>query len=437
MPDQHPSLPSQVPGPLLPGPLRIALVVQRYGADIRGGAEAHCRLVGRMLATRHRVEVLTTCAGDYETWAPRYAPGTARDGRVLVRRFKNRRRPVRAFFRLSQQLFLGDHDPALQREWIRLNGPESPRLLEYLERFGASFDLVVFFSFRYATTALGMQRVPDRAVLVPTAEDEPAVRLPIFRDIFCVPRGFLFNSHEEAEMIRGLAPVTGVPAEIVGVGVETAGESPDGMGAASSPPGRADAAEEPEVAVPFLLYVGRLDRNKGVPLLYQHFLRLRANGCGDLPGGARLRLVLLGGGALALPPHPDVQVLGPRPDRVKDAMLRDCLALVNASPYESLSMVLLEAWSWAKPVVVNATCAVMREQCRRSGGGLYFRSAEELEGCVSWLLTNPTGRQAIGRQGLRYFRANYAWNVIQTKYERLFGAVLARRGQPSPAPPAA
>ena len=48
--------------------MKLAIAVQRYGADINGGAELHARYVAERLARHAQVEVVTTCARDYVTW---------------------------------------------------------------------------------------------------------------------------------------------------------------------------------------------------------------------------------------------------------------------------------------------------------------------------------------------------------------------------------
>lgn len=80
--------------------MKVAFVIQRYGAEVLGGSEQLCRLVAERLAPSHDVEVLTTCARDYVTWTNEYPEGADRIKGVTVRRFATARtRDIDAFNR--------------------------------------------------------------------------------------------------------------------------------------------------------------------------------------------------------------------------------------------------------------------------------------------------------------------------------------------------
>ena len=67
--------------------MKILVVVQRYGAEVVGGSESHARVVAHRLAMVNEVEVATTNALDYWSWAPHFPVGESMDGPVRVRRF--------------------------------------------------------------------------------------------------------------------------------------------------------------------------------------------------------------------------------------------------------------------------------------------------------------------------------------------------------------
>jgi hypothetical protein len=67
--------------------VKIAFVIQRYGAEVLGGSEHLCRLVAERLSGNHDVDVLTSCARDYVTWRNEYPEGADRIRGVYLGRF--------------------------------------------------------------------------------------------------------------------------------------------------------------------------------------------------------------------------------------------------------------------------------------------------------------------------------------------------------------
>jgi glycosyltransferase involved in cell wall biosynthesis len=391
------------------GLLRLAFVVQRYGLEIAGGAEFHCRLVAEHLARHARVEILTTCAADYITWANRYREGVEILNGIPVRRFKVKRpRDPERFADWTDRVFRARHEPADELRWLDEEGPFSPRLVRHLERHRTDHDYVIFFSYRYYTTYHGLWAVADRALLVPTAEDDGVYRLPIFPPLFRAPRAIVYNSVEEREMIHAASGNEHVPGDVVGVGSALPeGLDPAGFRARAGLPG------------PFMLYVGRIDENKGCRQLFEFFRRYRRE------TGSKLTLALVGAPVLAIPDDPGIVHLGFLPDDEKWNALAACDLLAMPSPLESLSMVTLEAWWAERPVLANGKCAVLRGQCRRANAGLYYSGYDEFREALALLEGDAGLRAALGRNGRAYFERHYAWDVIERKYLELLAGLRA------------
>ena len=391
--------------------MKLACIVHRYGAEIAGGSEAHCRHLAERLAERHDVTVLTTCAQDYVTWANAYPPGASTLNGVTVLRFPVAHpRRLKAFADLSDEVFETRSSPDRQEAWFRENGPETPALLDHLRAHGRDFDLLLFWSYRYSTAFFGLPIVAGRAVLLPTAEEDPAIRLDVLAEYFRKPAGFLFLTPEERDLVSRRAGRRLEPSAVIGSGLDAAA------------PARGRAALD-ALAVPptFVLYVGRVDRNKGCDTLFEYFEQHLAD------GGIDTTLVLAGPAKMPVPPHPRIRALGFVDEAVRDALLAHARALVVPSPYESLSIALLEGWNHGVPALVNGECAVLEGQARRANGGLYYHSAREFSTALDWLLSHGDEARAIGAQGLAYVEREYRWPVVMSRVERLLEEVTARR----------
>jgi glycosyltransferase involved in cell wall biosynthesis len=123
---------------------------------------------------------------------------------------------------------------------------------------------------------------------------------------------------------------------------------------------------------------------------------------------------------MRIPAHPDILYLGFMGEADKFDALAGAELLVMPSFFESLSMVTLEAWAAGKPVLANALCEVLKGQCLRSNGGLFYENYPEFREGLSLLLGSPRLRRALGENGRRYFETHYRWEVIERKYLDLF-----------------
>jgi len=389
--------------------VKLACVVHRFGADIAGGSEAHCRAVALHLAASHDVTVLTSCAKDHVTWENHYAPGRSADGPLHVVRFPaTERRDLARFRDISRIVFSGRGGDADQEAWFRENGPVVPGLLDELRARGREYDRVLFWSYRYFPTYFGLRLVADRAILLPTAEEDPLIRAAALEGLFAVPAGYLFLTPEEETLVAERAPVR-VPSAVIGCGIDPAERSANASRSILS--GEASRSTDS----PFVLYLGRVDPNKGCETLIRYFTRYVA-------GGRAVTLVLAGPVNMPIPDHPSIRALGFVADDVREELLSRARVLMMPSPYESLSMVVLEAWNHAVPVLVNARCAVLLGQVRRADGGLEYRTGGEFAAALDYLLDRPEDARTFGAQGLAYVEREYRWPNVMAKIED----VLAR-----------
>lgn len=422
--------------------MKLAFIVQRYGTEILGGSEYHCRLIAERLSARHDVEVLTTCARDYITWKNEYPEGPDRVRGVTVRRFANARtRDIKSFNQYSDWIFHHPHSADDEMEWLRQQGPWCPALLEYLRRHQDSYDAFIFFTYLYAPTVLGVALNPSRTILVPTAHDEPAIHLGIYKDVFSQPAAIAYNTDVERRFLTTHFSVRAVAEETVGCGVDLPPPlSPSRWSDAPEPPeGEADdSGETVQTALPhfeergaafrrrhrlhgpFLLYGGRIDPGKGCEELIEYFRTyISQEGAGTL--------VLMGVKLMEIPAEPFINFAGLLSERERLEALEAATVVSVPSPYESLSLLALESFAVGTPILANARSDVLVDHCVRSNAGLYYADRDEFCECLKLLIADRDLRTAMGQNGRDYVASHYRWDVIVSKYETMIEKVRARR----------
>lgn len=402
--------------------MRLVFVVQRYGVEVNGGAEALCRLLAERLVARpevERVTVLTTCAKDYETWANEYPPGEAVLNGVHVERFETVFPRQTRLQRLTSVVRSFPHPEWAEWPWLMAQGPVVPALVRRLEEVHSQCDAVALFTYLYYPTVMGMKKLRSKRIFFPCAHDEPAMRMLMFRKSFALCDALAFNSEDEKEFAQGMFPIGGKLNRVIGCGVTLPGPLPTRTNTPS---------EEP-----FVLYLGRIAKEKGVYDLGRHFAYFKAAHTNTLFQGKRgsfrgedLRLLIAGAGDVEpLPKRDDIRLLGFVDEQRKRELLESAEALMMPSLFESLSLVMLEAWSLGTPVLVERECSVTSGHVKRSGGGSIYHGDHEFAAQLSQLMASAERARERGAAGKRYVEEHFAWNKVEDRFIDLVRHVSA------------
>jgi len=378
--------------------VRIAFVIQRYGKDVLGGSEYECRQVAELLAQKHQIEVLSTCAKDYTTWKNEFPPGQEIINGILVHRFPNiAQREMEEFNKFSDWIYYHKHRLEEEFLWLQMQGPFCPGLIAFLKANQDRYDLFFFFTYLYYPTYWGLMEVGYKSILQPLAHKEPAIFLNIYSQMFSQPKALIFNTKAEAAFLAENFDLKDRLTAIIGGGVNF--------------PSRVafnQFRRKYNLPQSFILCAGRIDPGKGCQELSDFFLRYREK-------SPPLKLVFIGHLLMELPKHPDILYLGFLSEKEKLTAMKAASVVVIPSPLESLSFTLLEAFSVKIPVLVNAHSEVLKEHCLESNGGLYYSDYQEFSACLDFLL-RPRLRRALGLQGYHYAQSQYHWSVIAKKY---------------------
>ncbi len=390
---------------------KLAFVVQRYGLEVNGGAELHCRQLVEHLMSKYDVEVITTKAVDYVTWNNEYVNDVDIINGVTVRRFSvDRTRDNASFEKINAKVLTGRHTDADEMLWADEQGPLSTELIDYIFRHEGDYDVFVFMTYLYYTTLKGLPKVAHKAILIPTAHDEPPIYLNCYKKIFTTPKGIFYNTEEEKAFVekrfRNSHILNNMGAG--GVGIEL--------------PSHIDSFsfKKSQGINNYMVYVGRIDESKGCKTLFEYFIYYKEHNDNNL------KLVLMGKPVMSIPKHKDIINVGFVADDKKFDIMAGAVLGIIPSSFESLSMVLLESMSLSVPVVVNGKCEVLKGHCVKSNAGLYYESYREFEGCIDYMLCHKEEREAMGKNGKKYVEENYQWDVIVDRFadmvERVIGS---------------
>lgn len=390
---------------------KLAFVTPWYGENIPGGAEAETRRTAQQLQQKgFSVEILTSCIRDlYGDWGENYhKPGVENVNGIVVRRFPVQPRDRQAFdevnWRLMNNLSIsGDQEQTYITQMMIV-----PDLYDYIARHTQEY-LFIFIPYMFATTYYGAQICPERSLIIPCLHDESYARLDVYQDVLPQAKGIILYTNAEYELFERLYGKRDDQIRaVLGAGVDTD----------FSAEGRR-FRDKYGVTSPFLLYVGRREPGKNTPLLINYWERYQRQNNRDMS------LVLIGPGEISrsFGSESNVIDLGFVPVQDKADALAAAEIFCMPSVNESFSIAVMESWLADTPVLVHGGCAVTREHCQRSNGGLYFTSFDEFAATLDFLLDHPQIAARMGRQGHQYVLDNFQWSNVVDRYAQLLKEV--------------
>jgi glycosyltransferase involved in cell wall biosynthesis len=252
----------------------------------------------------------------------------------------------------------------------------------------------------FGLTYFASQIKPEKTLLVPCLHDEGFAYTRSFLEMFRNSAGIMFNSEPERDFGRNLYNLPAEKCSVVGMGIN-AFESV-----------AADFSKKHDFHSPYIIYSGRREGGKGIPLLLDYAALFRKRARLDL------KMVFTGSGQIDAPAElaPHILDLGFVSEKDKHEAMAGAIAFCHPSVNESFGIVLLESWLARTPALVHANCAVNRYHCRKSNGGLWFTAYPEFEEALKLLVENRQLRERMGKAGRDYVLREYNWKTIENKF---------------------
>ncbi len=376
----------------------ITIIIPWFGRDTAGGAETQARQLAQAIhALGVPVEVWATTGRDaFSPPKPYYAEGADEVDGVPVRRFA-----------LTPPSIEPHVPAAVARRGLHAQLPAFPdhelRLLASLVSSDALLDAIaaesagrrfLFVLYAFPTSFWGALLAGERAHLLPCLHDEPYARYSTTRWLFRHARRALANSPAERDLALHLYDLP--PEQVVAAG--------EGIDLTHRGDGTAFRARR-NLHGPLLMYAGRADLSKNIPLLLGYLREYWAR------RGTPLTLIRTGRDPIELPPALGAIVLDLGDVSVQERQDAYAAAdlFVHPSVHESFSIVLMEAWLQGTPALVHAACAVTRQAAEASGGGLAFHDFGEFAAALDLLLADADLRADMGQRGREFVLATCDW----------------------------
>jgi glycosyltransferase involved in cell wall biosynthesis len=382
---------------------RLALVCNRFGAGVAGGAEAVMSELGRGLHARGwQIDVITSRARDLYTWKNELPAGESVEEGLRILRFDAvYERATRAERDRLGSLILMRADLSMEDQCRWLNaGVRMPGMHRYLVDHAADYRAIVCAPYGFWTTLVCGEVAPERTVLLPCLHDEPEAYLEIYKALFGGSRGLWFQTQPELDLARRIFSLPS-RIEIIGSGIDVpTGYDPEGF------------RSRHQLTGDFVLFAGRREWGKGWPEL----LRAMEFANGQLK--TSLPLVTCGVGELgSIPSNTRVIDLGYLSEEERSNAMAAATIYVQPSAVESFSRTIMEAWLAGTPVVANAASAVVQWHCSRSKAGLVYNDQYEFTECLRVLMEAPPLRATMARNGSQYVLSNYRWDDVLERVE--------------------
>ncbi|MBW4418868.1 MAG: glycosyltransferase family 4 protein [Myxacorys californica WJT36-NPBG1] len=390
---------------------RIALVVQRCHESIVGGSEALAWQWATLLKDHYQIDLLTTTALDYVEWKNVLPVGREIREGICIHRFpvtlirstywhELHARLLREF---EKHRWVGNDTPsadpsrerilwsvALQEEFIRHQGPFCKDLYAFLNQHWQDYQAIIFFTYLYPTTYFGVPQVPPSKVFIaPTLHDEPVAYLSAYKYMVQRVRSLLWLTNAEREVGRQLWGE--LPGELVSMAIDTEPRSPY------------------QAQYPYLLYSGRIDPSKGCQELIDFFIQFKK----EHP--SNVRLVLTGKDYMRIPKHQDIDFRGFVSSEEKFKLMAGAALFVMPSPYESFSIVALEAMAQGTPILANGVCQVLVEHVTHSGGGKIYSDYQSFANSIQELLSDQPQSEDMSRLAQKYVFSNFTSESVQQR----------------------